>query len=131
MRAPLSRRFCLLAGIALAPATALAGAWTQPQGEGQMIASLYGWGGSRRARRRPAASESRIAAQTLLEYGLYDRLTLFGEISAEHYALGAPTPDVYNGLDYSASDCARACGRTPPRSFRWRPAATCPARAIR
>ncbi len=86
----------------LAPAPARGGAWTQPAGAGQMIATIYGWSGQGAPwGGGPGASENRIEAQTAFEYGLCDSLTLFGEISAEHYALSAPTPDVYNGLDYS------------------------------
>ena len=33
--------------------------------------------------------------------GLTDSLTVFGQTAFEHYALGPPTPDTYDGLDYS------------------------------
>jgi hypothetical protein len=85
-----------------APAGALGGAWTLPQGTGQLIATLYGWtgfgppwGGN------PPVNQSRFDAQTYVQYGLTDSITIFGQTAFEHYALGDPTPDVYNGLDYS------------------------------
>ena len=47
----------LAALMALAAAEAYAGAWTEPAGQGQMIASLYGWqGNGRRGAVRRAAS---------------------------------------------------------------------------
>jgi protein XagA len=91
-----------LAFIAGAPATAFGGAWTMPQGTGQVIETLYGWtgfgppwGGN------PPANQSRFDAQTYVQYGLTDSLTAFGETAFEHYAIGEPTPNTYNGLDYS------------------------------
>jgi hypothetical protein len=91
-----------LAFIVGAPAGALAGAWTLPQGTGQLIATLYGWtgfgppwGGN------PPVNQSRFDAQAYVQYGLTDSFTVFGQTAFEHYALGRPTPDTYNGLDYS------------------------------
>ena len=91
-----------LALIAGAPATAFGGAWTMPQGTGQLIETLYGWtgfgppwGGN------PPANQSRFDAQTYIQYGLTDSLTAFGETAFEHYAIGEPTANTYNGLDYS------------------------------
>ena len=93
---------CLVASLAFAPAAAFAGAWTQPEGDGQIIVSIYGWSGAGAPYGGTAASESRIEAQTMFEYGLYERLTLFGEISGERYSLSAPAQDIYKGLDYSS-----------------------------
>lgn len=91
--------FALIAG---APAIGRAGAWTEPQGSGLAIATLYGWtgfgppwGGN------PPVNQTRADAQIFVEYGVTDRLTIFGETALEHYALGPPSSDVYNGLDYS------------------------------
>ena len=91
-----------LAFIVGAPAAAFAGAWTLPQGTGQVITTLYGWtgfgppwGGN------PPANQSRFDAQTYAQFGLTDSLTVFGETAFEHYSIGQPTPDTYNGLDYS------------------------------
>jgi len=85
-----------------APAAAFGGAWTLPQGTGQVIETLYGWtgfgppwGGN------PPANQSRFDVQTYAQFGLTDSLTAFGETAFEHYSIGEPTPDTYNGLDYS------------------------------
>ena len=73
-----------------------------PQGTGQLIETLYGWtgfgppwGGN------PPANQSRFDAQTYVQFGLTDTLTVYGETAFEHYAIGQPTPNTYNGLDYS------------------------------
>jgi protein XagA len=91
-----------LALIVGAPAVAWGGAWTMPQGTGQLITTLYGWtgfgppwGGN------PPANQSRFDAQTYVQYGLTDSLTVYGETAFEHYAIGPPNPNTYNGLDYS------------------------------
>ena len=91
-----------LAAVVGAPVGAFGGAWTLPQGTGQLIATLYGWtgfgppwGGN------PPVNQSRFDAQTYVQYGLTNSLTVFGQTAFEHYALGDPTPDTYNGLDYS------------------------------
>ena len=49
----------------------------------------------------PPTNQTRIDAQTYVQYGLTDSLTVFGQTALEHYALGQPTPNTYNGLDYS------------------------------
>jgi hypothetical protein len=93
-----------LAAYVLAPAAALGGAWTMPQGEGQVIASLLGWAGDDAPygfRQITPPSESRLEAQTYIQYGLTNDVTIFGEASLEHYELSAPIADVYNGFDYS------------------------------
>jgi hypothetical protein len=91
-----------LAFIVSAPAVAWGGAWTLPQGTGQLITTLYGWtgfgppwGGN------PPVNQSRVDAQTYVQYGLTDSITIFGQTALEHYALGEPTPNIYNGFDYS------------------------------
>jgi protein XagA len=91
-----------LAFIVGASTSAFGGAWTLPQGTGQFIETFYGWtgfgppwGGN------PPANQSRFDAQTYVQYGLTDSLTAFGETAFEHYAIGEPTPNTYNGLDYS------------------------------
>jgi hypothetical protein len=49
----------------------------------------------------PPANQSRFDAQTYVQFGLTDTLTVYGETAFEHYAIGEPTPNTYNGLDYS------------------------------
>ena len=92
-----------LALMLLAPIGAWAGAWTLPPGEGQIIETLFGWAGDGAHFPSGASGpkESRIEAQTYVEYGLFDRLTVVGQTAIERYELTAPTADVYRGLDYS------------------------------
>ncbi len=89
----------LAAALSWAPAPAYAGAWTLPEGKGQIFETLFGWLGRGAS---PAGRENKAEAQTYVEYGYSDRLTLVGQLSAERYALLAPpTRDVYAGLGYS------------------------------
>lgn len=94
---------CLFLGaLALAPGAARAGAWTDAQGHGLVIETLFGWGGYGApygGSARPG--ESRIGSQTYFEYGASDRLTIFGEATVDRYALTAPSKDSFTGLDYS------------------------------
>ena len=91
-----------LAVLALAPGTARAGAWTEPQGQGLAIETLFGWGGSGAPFGGAASpSENRIGSQSYFEYGAWDRLTVFGGATVDRYALSAPTKDSFTGLDYS------------------------------
>ena len=86
-----------------ATAVAWAGAWTLPQGEGLLIASLYGWFGQGApwGGNNPAVKQNREGAEAYVEYGLADGLTLFGQTGLERYALSPPSQNVYEGLDYS------------------------------
>jgi hypothetical protein len=91
-----------LAALAFAPGPARAGAWTEPQGHGLAIETLFGWGGYGAPFGGAASpSESRIGSQTYVEYGAWDRLTVFGEATVDRYALTAPSKDSFTGLDYS------------------------------
>ena len=89
------RRFASALGAALltlsSPA-ALAGAWTEPQGDGLLIESLFGWtgygapwGGN------PAVKQNRADAETYVEYGVTNQLTIFGQTALERYSLSPPT----------------------------------------
>ena len=87
----------------LAPAAALAGAWTYPTGQGQIIETLFGWAGEGPPYGgAPGANENRVEAQTYVEYGLADRLTVVGQTALERYELTGPPADVFRGLDYSS-----------------------------
>ena len=92
-----------LALMGLAPGAAWAGAWTLPQGNGQIIQSFFGWQGTGApwGNGAPGQSFSRVEAQTYIEYGLCNEITLFGQIAAERYDLSPPQANVYTGLDYS------------------------------
>jgi hypothetical protein len=85
-----------------APGWAWAGAWTQPQGEGLLIETLYGWTGNGAPwGGNKGVSQSRYDAQTYVEYGLSDDWTIYGQMAIERYQLGEPTPNRYTGPDYS------------------------------
>ena len=90
------------AGVLVAPHAAWAGAWTDPQGEGLVIETFYGWTGNGAPwGGNKGVSQNRFDAQTYGEYGLTDEWTVFGEMAIERYQLGQPTPNTYEGLDYS------------------------------
>jgi len=96
--------FVLAAALLWPALPALAGAWTEPAGQGQIIETLFAWLGQGPSSGAPAASrESKAEAQTYLEYGLADRLTFVGQLGVERYALSPPTRDVYTGFDYSGA----------------------------
>jgi len=97
----LERAVCAVAAIALAPAAAWSGAWTEPQGQGLMIATLWGWtgvgspwGGN------PAVKQNRGDSQLFVEYGLTDQVTVFGQMAIERYDLTPPNSSYYFGPDY-------------------------------
>ncbi len=95
---------CACALIVGAPAVAWAGAWTLPGGSGLLIETLFGWTGDGAPwGGNPAVKQQRADAQTYVEYGLNDDVTVFGQMALERYALGPPTPNTYTGFDYSAA----------------------------
>ena len=65
-----------------APSPALAGAWTMPQGRARSSKPCSAGSARGALRRARGPRESKIEAQTYLEYGLTDRLTLVGQLSA-------------------------------------------------
>ena len=76
-----------------APVAALAGAWTEPQGSGLLIETLFGWTGAGAPwGDNPAVKQNREDAQTYVEYGVTNELTIFGQTALERYALSPPTP---------------------------------------
>ena len=98
------RRLAIVGSAVLAPAVALAGAWTWPQGSGQAILSLTGGEGAYAGiSGLGAARETRLASSLNLEYGLSDRVTAVFAGGVENYAIAAPVADAYRGLDYSAA----------------------------
>ncbi len=96
------RVICVLAPMVFARATAWAGAWTQPQGEGIVIETLWGWTGDGAPwGGQPGVRQNRADLQTYAEYGLNDRWTIFGQMAIERYELSRPDSSLYAGLDYS------------------------------
>ncbi len=91
-----------LAAAFLAPAGASAGAWTQPQGQGQATVSLYGWTG----RAAPYGyvtppKENEVESQLYVEYGLADKVMVIGSMALERYSILSPVDNTYVGPDYS------------------------------
>jgi protein XagA len=90
------------AALICAPSAAFAGAWTLPQGTGQIIASLFGWTGTGAPwGGQPGVSQQKGEAQVYVQYGLTDRLTIFGQTALERYTLSGQNPSNYTGFDYT------------------------------
>ncbi len=98
----LGAAICAILALGAARSPARAGAWTQPEGQGQLIATLWGWSGVGAPwGGNPAVRQNRVELQTYAEYGLNDAWTLFGQAAIERYALSKPESSLYAGLDYS------------------------------
>lgn len=88
--------------MAFSPTPAFAGAWTENEGQGQLIATLFGWFGDGSPwGGNPAVKQNRIEAQAYLQYGITNELTIFGQTALERYALSRPEESLYTGFDYS------------------------------
>ncbi|MCC7425650.1 MAG: transporter [Alphaproteobacteria bacterium] len=87
-RAAAALALCLGGAALLAAGPAAAGAWTQPEGRGQIITSVeisragsaYGPGGGRHSTR----DLTQFYGGLYGEYGLTDTVTLFGQLGAKH-----------------------------------------------
>jgi protein XagA len=91
-----------LALLLLARSGAFAGAWTLPQGTGQLIQTFTGWGGDGAPwGGQPGVQQWRGEAGTYVQYGVSDTLTIFGQTALERYVLTQPESSGYTGLDYS------------------------------
>ena len=95
-----------------APHAAQAGAWTLPEGSGQFFFTAYGWNGRGASPPLPAPRESRREIDALVEYGVSNRLTVFGEASIARSAFGAPNPGLYQGIDYAGAGARYAVWTT-------------------
>jgi hypothetical protein len=103
MRRSLSR---LGAAAALAaglyPLAAAAGAWTQLPGQGQATLSLYGYTGTVAPNGWVTPpKENEVETQLYIEYGLVDRLMVFGSVALERNSILSPVDNTYLGPDYS------------------------------
>ncbi len=92
----------IVTALAFAPSASLAGAWTQPAGQGQAIFSFYGWTGQA----SPIGyitppKENEVETQLYVEYGLADRVMLISSVALERYAMLSPVNNTYVGPDYS------------------------------
>lgn len=101
----LKRCVGLVLGLLSAPSLALAGAWTLPQGTGEMVASLTA---STSTSAFDAAGNlvsipryDKDELNVLFEYGLTDRLTLIFQPGLQHIDIGAPIDASRTGLGYT------------------------------
>ena len=91
-----------LAAMLFAHGEAFAGAWTLPQGTGQLIQTFSGWSGDGAPwGGQPGVQQWRGEAETYGQYGVTDTLTIFGQTALERYVLTQPESSSYTGLDYS------------------------------
>jgi protein XagA len=91
--------FCLLS-----PSAASAGAWTLPEGTGQMVVtatassatSVFDGNGL-----APTPRYNKLELQGLMEYGITDRFTAIFEPELQHIDIAAPTQAQRTGLGYT------------------------------
>jgi protein XagA len=101
----LKRCVALVLGLLSAPAVALAGAWTLPQGTSELVAtvtaststSVFDDGGSLTSTPRYDKAD----ADALVEYGLTNDFTVIFEPGLQHIDIAAPTSAERTGLDYT------------------------------
>ena len=75
---------------------------------------------------QPSGEPKPLRRAAYVQYGLTDSLTVYGETAFEHYAIGQPNANTYNGLDYSGLGLRISSGRPAngysrarrPRSYR-------------
>lgn len=101
----LKRHVACVFGLLLVPAVARAGAWTWPQGTGQIVTGIaaststnvFDASGSLVATPR----YDKVDMDALLEYGLTDQLTVIFQPGLQHIDIAAPTNAERTGLDYT------------------------------
>jgi hypothetical protein len=101
----LKRCVAFLVGLLSAPSFALAGAWTLPQGTGQVVTtvtaststSVFGDDGGLSSTPR----YNKVDADALLEYGVTNQFTLMFQPGLQHIDIAAPTSAERTGLDYT------------------------------
>jgi hypothetical protein len=113
-----------VAAVLAAPALATAGAWTLPQGAGQVIVAVeqkiaterYG----DRGRRRPTATFGKSELSAYLEYGLLDRLTVIVAPRLERISIAPPRETVRTGFGHTEIGARVLVGRfDPPSAGLW------------
>ena len=93
----------LLAAL-VAPSVACAGAWTQPEGGGEVIVAGTGSSAVRQFQRGGMTNiptYSKYELQGLIEYGITNRFTLMFMPGLQHVDIGAPTNSSRTGLGYT------------------------------
>jgi hypothetical protein len=91
-------------GVLVSPGAAFAGAWTLPEGSGQVVVTgtastaSNGFDGTNLA---PTPRYNKFELQGLVEYGLTDRFTLIVSPGLQHIDIAAPTNAQRTGLGYT------------------------------
>lgn len=101
----LKRCIALVLGLLSAPSAALAGAWTLPEGTGQVLAtataststSVFDDGGGLTSAQR----YNKVELNGLAEYGLTNQFTVIFQPSLQHVDIAAPTSAERTGLGYT------------------------------
>jgi protein XagA len=101
----LRRSGVVLFAVLCAPSVALAGAWTLPQGSGQLVTtvtaststSVFDDAGALTSTPR----YNKLDADALLEYGVTSELTAMLQPGLQHIDIAAPTSAERTGLDYT------------------------------
>jgi hypothetical protein len=87
------------------PTVALAGAWTQPEGTGQWLATVAGSTSTSAFDNSGGLTSipryNKLDADVLVEYGITDRLTAIFQTGLQHIDIASPIDASRTGLDYS------------------------------
>ena len=99
-----SIRVGLRLALLVSPTAAIAGAWTQPEGHGQVIVTMSASSASRAFNGSGLSSVprySKMELQGLIEYGLTDRFTLMLAPGLQHIDIGAPANSKRTGFGHT------------------------------
>jgi hypothetical protein len=101
----LKRCLAIGLGVLAAPCAAIAGAWTLPQGSGQVVVTATsssahsGYDGT--AALTPVPRYDKSELQGLLEYGITDRFTFMAVPGLQHIDIATPGDPHRNGVGYT------------------------------
>ncbi len=100
----LKRCVGLVFGVLVGPTAALAGAWTLPEGTGQMLATVAAstaTSGFDDTGLTSIPRYNQLDADALLEYGLTNQLTVILQSGLQHIDIAAPIDAARTGFDYT------------------------------
>ena len=99
------KRCVALFVVVMAPTAAMAGAWTLPDGTGQMLATIAASTATSafddNANLTSIPRYNKLDADVLVEYGFTDQLTLMLQSGLQHVDIAAPVDASRTGLDYT------------------------------
>jgi hypothetical protein len=102
---PMRARIAIAVAIIAAAGPAFAGAWTMPQGKGQVVITATGTQADQSFDSRWRAHETpryrKLDLPALIEYGINERLTAIVIPSLQHIDIAAPTDATRTGLGYT------------------------------